>query len=166
MCIRDSLYVQVENTSGNYKGEKEIDSYQPGLTSTVTMSGNNKSEFVVSKTLLDRVQDYVVSVYGDYYERFKEGQTADPASLVTQGLIGKYVVSTRESQPLYMMLDELSGDEAITSKLRVKLTFPHQTTLKSLDWQNEDCLLYTSRFIELQRKQQSFWYLSQNILKK
>lgn len=28
--------------------------------------------------------------------------------------------------------------EAITSKLRVKLTFPHQTTLKSLDWQNEE----------------------------
>ena len=133
-----NLYVQVENTSGTYKGEKEIVSYQPGLTSTVTMSGNNKIEFVVSKTLLAQGSDYVVSVYGDYYERFKEGQTADPASLVTQGLIGKYVVSTRESQPLYMMLDELSGDEAITSKLRVKLTFPHQTTLKSLDWQNEE----------------------------
>ena len=44
------------------------------------MSGNNKIEFVVSKTLLAQGSDYVVSVYGDYYERFKEGQTADPAN--------------------------------------------------------------------------------------
>ena len=52
------LYVQVENTSGTYKGDKEIVNYQPGLqNTTISMTGNNKIEFVVSKELLAQESD-------------------------------------------------------------------------------------------------------------
>lgn len=132
------LYTQVENTAGTYKGDKEVVNYQPGLqNTTITMTGNNKIEFTISKTLLAQASDYVISVYGDYYERFKEDGKVDESSLVEQGLIGKYVVSTKESMPLFMVLDELDGDDAITSKLRAKLSFPNETTLTRLNWQNE-----------------------------
>lgn len=132
------LYVQVENTAGTYKGDKEVVDYQPGLQNTIiTMTGNQKIEFVVSKNLLAQGSDYVISVYGDYYEKYNEDGTADLDSLVKQGLIGKYVVSTKKSMPLFMVLDELDGDDAITSKLRAKLSFPNETTLNRLNWQNE-----------------------------
>lgn len=130
------LYVQVENTAGTYKGEKEVVNYQPGLqNTTITMTGNNKIEFTVSKKLLAQASDYVISVYGDYYERFKEDGTADESSLVKQGLIGKYVVSTKKSMQLFMLLEETNDADTITSSIRTKLTFPDYNTLHNLSWQ-------------------------------
>ena len=130
------LYTQVENTSGTYKGEMEIVGYQPGLqNTTITMTGNNKIEFTISKKLLAQGSDYVISVYGDYYERYNEDGKADTSSLVTKGLIGKYVVSTKKSMQLFMLLEESSDAEAITSSIRAKLTFPDYNTLNNISWQ-------------------------------
>ena len=106
--------MQVENTAGTYKGEKEVVNYQPGLqNTTITMTGNNKIEFTVSKKLLAQASEYVISVYGDYYERFKEDGTADESSLVKQGLIGKYVVSTKKSMQLFMLLEETNDADTV-----------------------------------------------------
>ena len=155
------LYTQVENTSGTYKGDMEKVNYQPGLQNTIIpMTGNKKIEFTISKKLLAQASDYVISVYGDYYERFNKDGTPDTSSRVKQGLIGKYVVSTKESMPLYMVLDDAYGDDTLTSSLHAKLRFPSETELKSLTWQsNSDKEQVT--WTDEQRKQ--YYYMLDQI---
>ncbi len=164
------VYYQVENTAGTYKGDKTKIDYRPGLNGTdvvITKNGSNTLSFPLDLKGLPQGSDYVISVYGTYYEQYKQGADgteADPASR-TEGLLGKYVVSTKESMPLTILLNPVTSGEE--TKINVNIQLPTQEDLKAttnwVDDATKNKVVWTGTAEEIREKELHYLYMLSRI---
>ena len=165
------VYYQIENTAGTYKGDKTKIDYRPGLNGTdvvITKNGSNTLSFPLDLKGLPQGSDYVISVYGSYYEQYHQGADgteADPNSQTTEGLLGKYVVSTKEAMPLTILLNPVTSGEE--TKINVNIQLPTQEGLKEVtNWVDDvtkNKVVWTGTAEEIQEKELHYLYMLSRI---